>query len=302
MNWKLTTLIENHEDPEGRLCCEHGLSILIESDHFRMLMDTGQTGAFYENAGKLGISLTGLNCLLLSHAHYDHAGGLLRLINQEGNPAMVYVGEHFFRKCYHRMPDGRMKYIGTKFDNRMLQELGVPVRIIKEDTLQIARGITLYRNFPQVTQYEGQSPDFFYQEEDLSCGPFGRCMDSMTYLPDDFRDETVLALDTDKGLFVIAACSHPGIVNILTEITRRSGKPILGVIGGTHLKDADEDRVRRTATDLQKLGISFAAFSHCTGDHNMAVFQEYFGDSFVYNCTGNVIDTATLLSPSITQS
>ena len=79
MRWKLTTLIENHVDKEERYMCEHGLAILIESENQEeqvcLLMDTGQSGIFYENAAKMGISLENLSALLISHAHYDHAGG-----------------------------------------------------------------------------------------------------------------------------------------------------------------------------------------------------------------------------------
>ncbi|MCO7152667.1 MBL fold metallo-hydrolase [Anaerobutyricum hallii] len=100
MRWKLTTLIENHVDKEERYMCEHGLAILIESENQEeqvcLLMDTGQSGIFYENAAKMGISLENLSALLISHAHYDHAGGVKRLIEEE-TIRKIYVGKDFFR-------------------------------------------------------------------------------------------------------------------------------------------------------------------------------------------------------------
>ena len=96
MRWKLTTLIENHVDKEERYMCEHGLAILIESENQEeqvcLLMDTGQSGIFYENAAKMGISLENLSALLISHAHYDHAGGVKRLIEEE-TIRKIYVGK-----------------------------------------------------------------------------------------------------------------------------------------------------------------------------------------------------------------
>ncbi|MBR5047671.1 MAG: MBL fold metallo-hydrolase, partial [Eubacterium sp.] len=222
MKWKLTTLIENHGDKEGKLACEHGLSVLIEGENIRLLMDTGQSGSFYENAAGMGISLSGLDAVLLSHAHYDHTGGLLRLIKEEGIPKKVYVGKHFFRKCYDQKADGRMKYIGTKFDSQMLRDLRVPVEEMDRDILEVVPGLTLYRNFEQKTPYEEYNPCFFYQEEEPSCSPYGRCVDSMTYHQDIFEDEIAVALNVEGGLFVIVGCSHPGIVNILTTISARS--------------------------------------------------------------------------------
>ena len=290
MRWKITTLIENHADKEGKLACEHGLSVLIESEHTRLLMDTGQSGAFYENAGRMNISLSNLDAVLLSHAHYDHTGGLLRLIKEEGVPKKLYVGKHFFRKCYDRKPDGRMKYIGTKFDSRMLKDLGVPVEEISQDQYEIAPGLTVYANFARTTPYEVHNPCFFYQEEDNSCGPYGRCMDSMNYKEDTFEDEIALALDVAEGLFVIVGCSHPGIVNILTSISQRSGKEIYGVIGGTHLMDADRERVLRTVDDIKRLGVKTLGVSHCTGDEYATILQENFGEAFFQNHTGNVLE------------
>ncbi len=290
MKWKLTTLIENHGDEEGLLAFEHGLSVLVEGGGVRMLMDTGQSGAFYDNAVKMGISLEGLDAVLLSHAHYDHTGGLLRLIKETGIPEKVVVGKHFFRKCYHRLPDGRMKYIGTKFDSRMLKDLGVPVEEIEGDTLEIAPGATIHRNFVRTVPYEEDNPAFFFQEEEVSCGPHGRCMDSMNYYPDSFGDEIALALDVKGGLFVIVGCSHPGVVNILTTISRRSGKRIYGVMGGTHLMDADRERTLLTVGDFKKLGMETIGVSHCTGDENTTILRESFGEAFFNNHTGHTLE------------
>ena len=81
------------------------------------------------------------------------------------NPDKVYVGKHFFRKTYHKKKDGYMKFIGTQFDSRMIRDMGISVTELEEDSLQIADGVTLHRNFDQTTPYEKLNPDFFYQEE-----------------------------------------------------------------------------------------------------------------------------------------
>ena len=297
MQWRLTTLIENHPDPDGKLCSEHGLSILIEGGGVKLLMDTGQSGAFFENAKQLGISLSDLTCVLLSHAHYDHANGLLRLINEEGLPKRLLVGKHFFRKCFHQKK-GKMHYIGTKFDRRMLDDLRVPIEEIETDTLELADGITIYRNFTGQDDagdhdsglLEPLDPHFMYQEEEPSCGPFGRCMDSLEYKPDTFEDELVVTLDTRDGLLVVCGCSHPGILRILRTIQRRSGKNIYGVIGGTHLMAADDARVESTAKAFREMGIRLIGVSHCTGESHVQYLKDYFGDDFILNCTGNVIE------------
>ena len=274
MKWKLTTLIENHADKEEKFMCEHGLSILIESVNqeqpFRLLMDTGQSGLFCENAVKMGISLKNLNALLISHAHYDHAGGVKKLIEEVAIKKM-YVGKDFFHGKYYE----------------------------KKDTQTIFPGVTLYRNFERTVKYELLNPHFFIKKEE---GEYANicCVDKEIsqittdeigdmYMNDYFTDEIAVALDTAKGLVVIVGCSHPGIMNILTTIERRSGKKICGVVGGTHLMEADEERLKKTITGLKERNINFIAVSHCTGEGNLEKIKEIFEEKFIFNCTGNVI-------------
>ncbi len=87
-NIQVTVLIENTSD--SSLVCEHGLSLLIEHDGRRILLDAGSSEAFCDNAEALGISLTGLDACVLSHGHYDHSGGFEKIFLR--NPdAKVYA-------------------------------------------------------------------------------------------------------------------------------------------------------------------------------------------------------------------
>lgn len=75
---RIVTLIENTPGAEG--CAhEHGLSLYVQTSRHRLVLDTGATGAFADNAAAVGIDLTTVDTVVLSHGHYDHAGGLLRM-------------------------------------------------------------------------------------------------------------------------------------------------------------------------------------------------------------------------------
>lgn len=281
MHWKITTLIENHPDPDGQYAAEHGLSLLIEGTQkerpVRLLMDTGQSGAFYDNAKKMGISLKGLDGVVISHAHYDHSGGFMRFLDEEGNPPVLYVGENFFYRKYYLKKDGTLRYVGTQFTKEDLVKRQVPVCEVTQDSLEIAPGLTLHRNFRQEAEFEKLNPRFLVEKVP------GKTQ------TDIFEEETALALDTGEGMVVIAGCSHPGIVSMLKTIEKRTGREISGVIGGTHLVEADEARLTRTMNSFREMGVNFVGVSHCTGDGNIRKIQEEFGGQFIFNCTGNVI-------------
>ena len=276
MSWKITTLIENHPDLEESLICEHGFSLLIEGESFKMLLDTGKSGAFYDNARALGESLGDLDCIIISHGHYDHAGGLMRILEETRQQHKIYVGKGFFDGKYCTNREGEIYYNGIQFRRHDLEDYQVHVEEIGEDVREIAQGIHVHRNFERTVPYEQWNPRFFLKEGE-------------EYVRDTISDEMAITLDAKEGLVVIVGCSHPGIVNILKTIAERTGERIRGVIGGTHLIDADEQRLQTTIEDFRRLGIEFIGVSHCTGDENLKVIQEAFGNRFIFNCTGNKI-------------
>lgn len=103
---KITALTENTScKPE--IGCEHGLSLLIETEKYRILFDMGQTDLFAQNAEALGIDLTTVDLAVLSHGHYDHGGGLEKFLSLN-QTAKVYLNEHAFEPHYN----GTEKYIG----------------------------------------------------------------------------------------------------------------------------------------------------------------------------------------------
>ena len=69
----ITVLIENTALPEDNLLAEHGLSLLVETPESTFLFDCGQTEAAWKNAIRLGIDFSGMQSVVLSHSHYDHA-------------------------------------------------------------------------------------------------------------------------------------------------------------------------------------------------------------------------------------
>ena len=138
---KLFTLIENTTADEN-LVCEHGLSLYIEVSGQRILFDAGQTGAFADNAEKMGVDLTQVDLCILSHGHYDHGGGIKRFL-EVNDHAKVYVSQHAFGDYYN----AEEKYIGLDWE--LLSEERI---VFVRDNLTLSDTLSLHTcpNFPQV--------------------------------------------------------------------------------------------------------------------------------------------------------
>lgn len=275
MELQITTLIENMQDDRGELCAEHGLSLYIEFDGKKLLFDTGQTGDFLKNAEKLGKSVGAVDGMIVSHGHYDHSGGVIKMTEVLEKATPMYVGQEFFAPKYKKMEDGTYKYNGNPFDEEALSARKIILHKITEDITYLSERIVLFKNFKRTNDFEKLNPKFFIKTGE-------------EYRQDDFRDEIALGLFTSKGLVLIVGCSHVGIVNILKHVTEKIGMPIWAVLGGTHLVEADEARLEKTNEAFRRYQVSQVAVSHCTGEQGIERMQEAFQSGFILNNTGNI--------------
>jgi len=105
-------------------------------------------------------------------------------------------------------------------------------------------------------------------------------------IPDPLKDDNTVVLDTAKGLVVVLGCAHAGIVNILNYVHDKLNKNIYAVIGGTHLKPANENRFLKTIKVLKDYDIKHIGVSHCTGLEKSAVLYNEFKDKFFFASAG----------------
>ena len=270
MSLRITTLIENNSDENNTLISEHGLSLYIEIDEIKILFDTGQSGDFIKNADKLKIDLNNLNYVILSHGHYDHSGGFRKLVENTKNSFKLIVGNRFFNEKYKLLESDEYKFNGNYFDEEFINQNNISTEYIDQDSFNITENVILFSDF------EILNKKFYIKQNEQ-------------YISDDFSDEIVLAVKVEKGLVVILGCSHVGVVNILKTITKRTGIHIYGVVGGSHLIEADELRLNNTINFLKEKDIQVLRLSHCTGKNAIRELQYEFGNKFMYNNTGNVI-------------
>ena len=268
---KLVVLVENHTlDPD--LKQEHGLSVYVEKDDFRMVYDMGETGLFLENARQLGVDLSDLDAIAFSHNHCDHCGGFLSYVRKGGKPVPVYVHRGYFRKKWwdHTKDpvdaptyERGMEFIGPVMAPDYFYQNGyTKFRMLPDDVFELAPDIYLVGNFPLDRENEPPHPSSVME------------IDPVTFAPDDFRDEQICVIRSKQGLIVLSGCAHNGIMNILSTIEERfPGERIHAVFGGTHLIQSEDGRILKTIQYLNRKDLRVAGVCHCTGAAAIGQFE-----------------------------
>jgi 7,8-dihydropterin-6-yl-methyl-4-(beta-D-ribofuranosyl)aminobenzene 5'-phosphate synthase len=270
MSVKITTLVDNTAD-SGCLA-EWGLSILVEVDGRRVLLDTGASALVVHNARTLGVSLNSLDYIVLSHGHYDHTGGLLEVLKSSQDTRVV-AHPHVWHDRYSGRRTGPKLNIGLPFTRDELKEHGALLELTTEP-LQITPRLFLSGEVPLQTDFEQVDEGLF-------------CETSRGVEPDLVVDELSLAVKTDEGLVVILGCAHRGPVNIIKHFKKIIGEErIYAVVGGMHLLHADVGRIEKTIEAFRHLGVERVACSHCTGPVATAMFAKEFKKFFIPNKAG----------------
>jgi 7,8-dihydropterin-6-yl-methyl-4-(beta-D-ribofuranosyl)aminobenzene 5'-phosphate synthase len=276
MALQITTLSENTAGLRN-LLGELGLSILVETDEQNILFDTGQSTSASHNADILGIDLSQVNKIVLSHGHYDHTGGLKQILRRIGKKRMEIIAHpDIWAVKYKRREGQEDEYIGILFHRQTLESLGAHFNLTKEP-VRITDNIMTTGEIPMVTDYEEIEPHLQVKE-------------GKRFKPDKLLDDQALIINTEPGLVVILGCAHRGIINTLYHAQRLTGvKKIHAVLGGCHLTDASEERVWLTIAAIKELGVQRLGVCHCTGLPASAIMAQEFGDGFFYNNAGTRI-------------
>lgn len=252
---------------------EWGLCVFIEYRGKKILLDTGSSSLFAENAEKLHIPLNEIDFAVLSHAHYDHANGMERFFQrndqakfylQSGCSENCYCKRWFFRQ-YIGIPKGMM----AKHPDRIIYASG---------NFSICDGVSLIPHTSPGLDAVGKRENMYLRKN-------GR------WYPDDFSHEQSLVFETSRGLVVFNSCSHGGAVNIIREVTAAfPGRKVLALIGGLHLYNKPEGEIRDLARMLRDTGVEQVCTGHCTGKKAYGILKEELGDIVRQFHTGFVMD------------
>lgn len=275
MGLTITTLSENSASM-GTFLGEWGFSVLVETAGANILFDSGQSISAAHNADVLGVDLTKVDKMVLSHGHFDHTGGLKTILPKIGKEIEIIAHPDIWQAKYALSEGSEPLYIGIPFSQSELESLGANFKLSREP-VKIAPDITTTGEIPMVTPYEDIEPRLVVKENGA-------------FKPDELLDDQALIINTKAGLVVILGCAHRGIINTLYHAQDITGiKEIHAVIGGCHLVNSPEERIWLTVNDLKELGVKKLGVSHCTGMAASAIMAQEFGEKFFFNNAGTIV-------------
>ena len=266
-----TVLVDN--EATGSCSSEWGLSVLIEENGMKVLLDTGATGMFAENAEILKIDLREVDAAVLSHAHFDHSGGFDEFfaINSK---AKLYMHESASEDCYSQKPEG-LEYIGIPLG--VLERHRQRIERVSE-TRKIADGFWILPHSTPELSKVGKAAGMLRRKAGGGGEPTEEDM-----VPDDFSHEVSLVVElAGGGIAVFSSCSHAGADVVVREAQKAwPQERIRAVVGGFHLYQTPEPQVREFARRLKETGVELVCTGHCTGAEALRVLTEELGQDVV---------------------
>lgn len=264
MKGKWTVLSDNRRC-DSVLETEHGLSILLTTEDYRVLLDTGASDVFIRNAERMGIDLSTVDDVFISHGHSDHAGGLRHLMRINDKAKVIVspeaVSGKFFskRRCLHS--------ITASWPENIQERL-----LMVNQTQEIAEGVCVIAHIPQIHSMPKGNQHLFVQNE----------VDE--YVADNFRHELALYV----GGLLFTGCAHSGLENILAACPW----PVKMVVGGFHLLD-DLQSEEELVELAQRLHTNYPQTqfytSHCTGDAVFTTMKKVMGDQLLAFSCGTTV-------------
>jgi 7,8-dihydropterin-6-yl-methyl-4-(beta-D-ribofuranosyl)aminobenzene 5'-phosphate synthase len=252
-----TVLVDNHTLNDRYFTAEPALSILLEEQGKKVLFDTGYSDVCIRNADRMGISLLDLDCIVLSHGHNDHTGGLVYLVQRlieamiESRPFRIpALIAHPF--CLYPRPKPPLRDVGSPLSEDRVR-LHFPVQTSREP-VWITDRLVFLGEIPRRFPFEASSP-----------GPRLIVLPDGSRTPDHLIDDSALAYRSPEGLVIITGCSHAGICNIIEYAREICGEQrLVDIIGGLHLMNPSRERIDGTCAYLQDVGPEVMHACHCT--------------------------------------
>lgn len=269
---RVTCVVDNAVQRGSPLWGEHGLAFLIETEAGRLLFDTGQSGTvLMHNLDALDVAPQSVDALAISHAHYDHTGGLPALLERARPDLPLYAHPDLFRERFsHRQGDPIAKQIGVPL---VREALAARTTLhLSAEPQEILPGVWTTGEITSRPQPEGRSAHHVVRAE-------------TGWAPDPYRDDMSLLLAVDPGSVLLCGCCHAGLLNTLSHVERTFRYPVTAIAGGTHLVSADANHLQRVCQVMVEMeSIQRLYMNHCSGEEALYSLGLTLGPTIVRSC------------------
>ena len=302
---RITTLAENLVQIGGAGQClgQWGLSFLLEfidakgKDRMVIFDTSANKKALMHNIKLLKkarkLDLSDVDCIVLSHGHYDHTAATAELVKAAGG-IKVYAHPHTFLPRFFQDKKGKRRSIGHPKDEGLadIERAGGKV-LFKTEPTEMLPGLWTTGQIERATSFESVL--------NLSKGERLIILVDGEKINDEILDDQALWMNVDGvGPIVITGCAHTGPINTLLHVQRLGQfKRIYGLVGGTHLVGRSDDYLKQTVSELKRFGLGLISPCHCTGFKATAILWQTFPDEFVLNFSGRVIEAEKTPDPRI---
>ena len=273
---KISVLVDNRAS--GTFLGEHGLSFVVRTEHGTILFDTGQGFVIEHNMNELACSPEDIDCIVLSHGHYDHTGGLDCISRHIRQDTRFFLHPAALAAKFAKTPDGS-KYIGIAPAVRDFLNNRMDRVFFTEQATEIFPDVFVTGYVPRIHGIEKRSTRFYLDKERTQ--------------HDAMSDDQSLFFRTERGTVVLLGCCHAGLANTLDCVANLADTDkIHAVIGGTHLRSANEELLDFAMAALDKYNVDIFAPCHCSGEKSSAYFYSknpanfaecYAGAGFTFN-------------------
>lgn len=231
---KISVLADNRATRDFK--AEWGLSLFIEKDGKNILFDFGDSDLFLKNAEKMEIDPFAADHFVLSHGHWDHGNGLRFMPRIK----LICHPDAFTKRSRGNLNIGlpfTLEEAKKKFD-----------LVLTKSPIELEKGIYFLGEIERKFDFEDIATPFIKEDKTV----------------DTMKDDSGLAIITDKGLAVISGCAHAGICNTVEYAKKITGvDKVYAVFGGFHLGGGDEQS-SKTIGYFKNIKVEYISTGHCT--------------------------------------
>ena len=255
-------MVENTAVDDG-LAFEHGLSVHISTGEGEYLLDAASTPeALAANADALGLALSRLAGVVISHGHPDHTGGLPAALAARPG-VQVFAHPRAFDRRWTNRPGRPRRQICWESGRADIAAAGAVFRAVRPPA-RLPGGIIV------VSPAAGPQPALDHFLRETPGGP----------VEDTFADELFVMVPGEAGWVVVTGCCHRGLPHTLAAASEVSeGRPIRAVLGGFHLGQAPQAELHAAVAAIRAAGVGQVHPCHCTGQLGTDWLGEQLGDA-----------------------